>query len=187
MTIRWILLASAIVLTGCASREVLPTHSHRAPADVNFSGQWSLRSGQEDTNRRLRDAEVSAAGGERSLYGDPRRQQRNDNSLVHIFLETGKNLKVTQTLNGLFISFDRSIVEEYRFGEYRSISVGPVNADRSSGWSGKAYVIETLDEKGNKLIDRYQLESDGTVLIRQISIYKNQKVDMSVVQTFDSN
>lgn len=185
MTIRWLLLVCAIVMTGCASREVLPTHANRAPADVNFSGQWSLRSGQDDSNRRLRDAEVSAAGGERSLYGKPRRRRGDDDSLVHIFVETGKNLKITQTASGLFISFDRAVVEEYRFGEYRPISVGPVTADRSSGWDGNVYVIETLDKQGNKLSDRYQLEGSGEVLVRQISIYKNRKLDMSVVQTFD--
>ena len=64
---------------------------------------------------------------------DQRMKRSMPGSLVHVFLEAGKALKITQTADGVFISFDRSIVEEYRFGEKREINVGPVTADRVSG------------------------------------------------------
>lgn len=179
------MVSAAILVTACASREALPVYSRLTPADINLSGKWSIRPESEQTAGRLRDAEMAAAGGPIDLYGKRRPQSRDKGSLVHVFLETGRNLKITQTNDGLFISFDRSIVEEYRFGEYRTVTVGPVEADRSSGWDEDTYVIETLDMEGTKLVDRYQLEDGGRVLMRQITIYKNQNVDMSIVQLFD--
>jgi hypothetical protein len=69
----------------------------------------------------------------------------------------GTALKVTQTGSGLFFSFDRSVVEEYRFGENREVEVGAITAERVSGWEGRSYVIETLDKDGAKLIESWQL------------------------------
>lgn len=172
-------------LAACASREVLPARSAVVPDGLDLSGQWQIRSDSSETNQRLDEAEMIAAGGRDSIFNSSRRPTRNKGSLVHVFLETGKRLKITQTDFGLFISFDRAIVEEYGFGEHRQINVGPINAERSSGWEAGAYLIETLDQDGNKLRESYQLEDDGALLIRQITIWKNKAVDLSLVQKFD--
>ena len=60
--------------------------------------------------------------------------------------ETGKSLKVTQTEHGFFVSLDRSVVEEFGFGENRIVTLGPIEAQRVSGWEGATYIVETLDE-----------------------------------------
>lgn len=179
------LLLVALAATGCASREVLAFRSGVSPDGVDFSGRWVLQNGGADTIEQFRNAEVSAAGGHDPIFAPQRRPRRGVGSLVYVFLETGRNLKVTQTRQGLFISFDRSIVEEYRFGEHREVSVGPVTASRSSGFEGPAYVIETLDMEGNRLIDRYELIDDGAVLLRQITIYNKQEIELSLVQKFE--
>jgi len=104
---------------------------------------------------------------------------------VHVFLETGEALKITQTPDGLFISFDRAIVEEYRFGELREVNVGPVIAQRASGWEGASYVIQTLDNDGVILTEEYRLEDSGTVLIRDILVSKGESKQLDVRQVFD--
>jgi len=104
---------------------------------------------------------------------------------VHVFLEMGKTLKVTQTDAGLFISFDRSVVEEYRFGENREISVGAIKVARASGWENNAYVIETLDDDGAKLIETYRLQDAGEHLQRTMVILHHNKKMVSLQQDFD--
>jgi len=187
MTTRWLLAMTTFLVVACASKEILPEHSAIVPVGVDLSGQWVLRKDSGDTNRRLNEAEQMAAGGRDDILARPQQNtsRKRPGSLVHVFLETGTNLKITQTADGLFISFDRAIVEEYIFGEYTQVSVGPVVASRSSGWEQQAYVIETLDKDGNKLIERYQLGDNVQLLIRQITLYKNRKVDLSLVQRFD--
>ena len=141
--------------------------------------------------KRISDAEVEAAGGQESIIGAPERKsqrsrkQSSAGTLVHVFLETGSSLKVTQTEYGLFISFDRSVVEEYRFGEKREISVGPVLADRVSGWDGESYVIETLDTDGAKLVETYRLSEEGRSMFRTISITDHGDSQVDVEQIFD--
>lgn len=179
------LVLVALAASGCAGREVLTYRSSVVPDGVDFSGQWVLQDGGVDTIERFRNAEVSAAGGHDPIFAPQQRTRRGGGSLVYVFLETGRNLKITQTRQGLFISFDRSIVEEYRFGEHREISVGPVTADRSSGFEGSAYVVETLDMEGNRLVDRYELIDDGAVLLRQTTIYKKKAIELSLVQKFE--
>lgn len=174
------------IIAGCAGREVLAWRGSVAPDGVDFSGQWVLNDRADDSLDRLRSAEAGAAGNREPVFrSSTRRSSRGKSSLVYVFLESGRNLKVTQTDSGLFISFDRSIVEEYRFGEHRPVSVGPITADRSSGFEGSAYVIETLDEEGNRLIDRYELIDNGDVLLRHITVYRKNDVELSLVQTFE--
>lgn len=150
-----------VCLLGCASREVLIPKSPVVPAGVDLSGQWQLRGTEGESRRAARE------------------------TLVYVFFETGRSLKVTQTSSGLFISFDRSVVEEYRFGEQREISVGEIEADRVSGWEGAGYVIETLDADGAKLVERYRLHEDGYVLRRRVRLTDGNKVELDVEQVFD--
>ncbi len=152
-------------LAGCANQEVLVAKSAVVPEGVDFSGQWRLRVAAEEPIRRQRRPKKSGA--------------------VHVFLEKGSNLKITQTEFGIFISFDRAIVEEYRFGEFRSVNVGPIVASRVSGWEGDAYVIETLDEDGEKLIEKYRLEGNNSRLVRQITIWFKDTRTTQIEQIFD--
>ncbi len=181
---------SLAVIAGCAAREVLIPKS-AISAGNELTGRWHLREDSETAAKRIRDAEFAAAGGNEPLVPTGNRnsnlQARRDTSgaSVHVFLETGTALKITQTDFGLFISFDRAVVEEYRFGENREVSVGPIHADRVSGWEGSTYVIETLDENGAKLIDQYQLQDGGRTLQRKISIIDKNVSQLAVEQVFD--
>lgn len=184
---RFILLSlAALALSGCAAREVLEPKSAVVPAGVDLSGRWTLREGgsgdavatgsQSDTAGMLDDV----------LGRTPaRRRPPAAGSLVGVFLESGSNLKITQNRFALFISFDRSVVEEYRFGENRRVNVGPVAADRVSGWEEGSYVIETLDMDGDKLVERYTLMPGGDALLRQVSVYEDGTLASAYVQRFD--
>ncbi|MGA8205194.1 MAG: hypothetical protein WB812_11790, partial [Woeseiaceae bacterium] len=93
--------------------------------------------------------------------------------------------KITQTDAGLFISFDRAIVEEYRFGENREVQIGAAKAQRASGWEGQAYAIETVDEDDVLLTETYRLADGGKTLVRTIRIAKGSNALLDVRQTFD--
>jgi len=102
-----------------------------------------------------------------------------------VFLETGSALKVTQTEYGLFIAFDRAVVEEYRFGESRIVNVGEVQAQRVTGWEGEELVIETLDRNSMKLTERFALREGGAVLERTITFRSKKGETETIVQLFD--
>jgi hypothetical protein len=153
-------LTAVLLLTACGSAEVLLRKPADVPAGVNFSGNWVQTGNRGSGQREAREL------------------------LVHVFLETGSSLKITQTDAGIFISFDRSVVEEYRFGESRTVSVGAISAARVSGWEGAAYVVETLDEDGAKLVDVYRLQNGGRRLQRSIEIWHRDKKILGLVQEF---
>ncbi len=182
-----ILLALAALLAACGATEFLIPKSAIVPDGIDLSGDWQLSADTAGTNRVLADAEYEAAGGMEDLLGErPRQRSRRDQrALVHVFLETGSRLRVTQTDAGIFISFDRAVVEEYRFGEHRPVNVGPVIAERVSGWEEGGYVIETLDREGSKLEERYSLDDGGQILERRITIFDDDDIEMRVVQRFE--
>jgi len=185
--------------SGCAGREELLAKSAAVPAGVDLSGQWRLHDDSNDSEKRRVAEQWQASSGSEDIIRLPSRapqrsgqgsrlQSRPRSSggtSVRMFLEAGETLKVTQTDHGLFISFDRSVVEEYRFGEKREISIGPVIADRVSGWEGETYIIETLDIDGAKLIETYRLFEDGRKLRRTIAIVNNDKEQLAIEQNFD--
>jgi len=181
---------SLAFIAGCAAREALIPKSAVA-AGNDLTGQWQLREDSRTAAKRIRDAEFAAAGGNEPLvpkqnrYSGSSKRVDGAGASVHVFLETGRSLKITQTDHGLFVSFDRAVVEEYRFGENREISVGPILADRVSGWEGSSYVIETLDEDGAKLVEAYQLRDSGRALQRKIKIIHKNETQLSVEQIFD--
>ena len=128
---------------------------------------------------------MAAGPGERLIPGNSNgTRRRNEDIQVHVFLETGRALRITQTDYGLFISFDRAIVEEYRFGEQRMVRVGPIQAERVSGWEDNAYVIETRDKEGTMLIESYRLEGADTML-RRVRITGEPTTELDVEQVFD--
>lgn len=188
-------LVGLLVLSGCGSREMLVPIRNAQPTSVNFEGRWTMREDFEamqaeidraisrtddvDERKILRGMIASNSNQQRS-----RSRNRNVGGLVHVFLENGQNLRISQTDAGLFIAFDRSVVEEYRFGEARMLSKGGAQAQRVSGWMGDAYVIETLDSHGMKLTERYEIGSGGDELSREITLRSAEQETVTVMQTF---
>lgn len=193
---RTLVLLLVCGLAACAAREILIPKSAEVPRGIDFSGQWQLRSDVDAEQRRLNDAIRQTDGVDSDVVlqaGDFRHYGRNriavarqdHGGLVHVFLQHGKHLKITQTANAIFISFDRAVVEEFRFGENRQVRVGPVRADRVSGWEGQSYVVETLDEEGMKLIERFAFGDDRDTLRRTITLRGENMDKVTVVQVFD--
>ena len=187
-------LLIASLAAGCAQREALISKSAGVPAGIDFSGRWQLRTDADLEQRRLNDAIRRTDGVDSGAVLRPADLQRNrrifverqdHGGLVHVFLEHGRRLKITQTGNAIFISFDRAVVEEFRFGENREVEVGPVIADRVSGWEGREYVVETLDENGMKLTERFAFDGDRDTLRRTIILRGRNQESVTVVQVFD--
>lgn len=191
---RFLLVAALCVLAACASREVLVEKSAAVPEGVDFSGTWALTTDLIDERRKLntavrrtddvKDSDILRDPVFRDESQGRIRPRRVRGGMVHVFLTNGKTLKITQTAGGLFVSFDRAVVEEYRFGENRQVRVGPVMADRVSGWVGDDYVVETLDDSGMKLTERWSLSTDGDTLWRMITLRGKNMEEETVVQTF---
>ena len=150
-----------LLAAGCATPIELVPKSAAVTAGVNLSGYWVL----------VDDAPRSA-------------WRRASRESVSVFLETGSSLKVTQTDHGLFLSFDRAVVEEFRFGENRVVNVGPVEARRVSGWEGRGYVVETLDAVNAILREEYRLDGNGKRLIRNITIVRREETLVDIEQRF---
>jgi hypothetical protein len=168
----------SLSLAACGAKEVLQAKNAAVPAGVDLTGMWHLREDSKGVSLFADDR----AGIELASKG---RGRRSDDILVNVFVETGNSLKVTQTDFALFVVFDRAVVEEYRFGELRDASVGPVSAQRASGWDGVSYIIETLDSDGVKLTERYRLVNSGQVLERSVRISKGTQLKVDAVQLFD--
>lgn len=184
-------LTVVTVLFGCAAaKEVLIPVRGPVPQGVDFTGEWRM---QEDF-AAMQDAIESAVRrtdgiDERQLLknimsrSSTSRRSRDVGGLVHVFLENAARLRVTQTDAGLFMAFDRSVVEEYRFGEARIVNKGGAVAQRVSGWDGETYVIETLDQEGGmKLSERYRLEGDS--LNREIVLRSKELEEVRLTQSF---
>lgn len=191
-------LAILLCLGGCAAPEVLESRSGRVPVGVDLSGNWQIRTGASANQTRVREAIRKTDGikDEEYLRGADRRQSgarggsqsrrsKTKGGLVYVFLELGRSLKITQTPDGLFISFDRSVVEEFRFGENRFVSVGEVQGQRVTGWENDTLVVETLDRNGMKLTDQFRLLDGGNLLERRIEFRSKAKERDSVLQLFD--
>lgn len=114
----------------------------------------------------------------------PRSSRRSSDPSAQLFLENGSALKISQTAYGLFISFDRAIVEEYRFGENRTVAIGPVEAQRVSGWEGQSFIVQTLDEQGYVLTERWSLADAGNALVRNVSLARREQQKFSSRQRF---
>jgi len=182
------IIAAAVFLVSCAAPEVLEHKSAVVPVGVDFSGRWRLSDNGGETIRRLDDAnpaEVEDIIKEAKRKRTGRKSSARPGSAVHIFLEAATKLKITQTEYGMFVSFDRAIVEEYRFGEYRQVHVGPIEATRVSGWEGNTYVIETLAEDGAKLVEIYRMDDSASGLVRKITLFEKGVETLSVEQVFE--
>jgi hypothetical protein len=191
----WILIPLA--LCACASPEILVPMTADVPPGIDFSGLWNIRPESLRDQPGIREAIDRTDGVDNRRFVRDRMYQQRDGGygghgngqtkggLVGIFLQTGDSLKITQTPDGLFISFDRAVVEEYRFGENRPVNIGQAQAHRVSGWDGNDYVIETLGEKGMKLTDRYSLADGNRRLVRHITLRSKKLEEVTIVQEFD--
>jgi hypothetical protein len=181
-------LLAAVSLAGCSSKPVLMSRSAAVPAGLDLSGFWTLRAGPDSAFKADRNRESQFRIPSEKDIGRPTRSRssgRSSGPTVQLFLESGAALKITQTGAGLFISFDRSIVEEYTFGENRVVEIGPIAARRVSGWEGRAFVVETLDDQGNIMTESWRLDDDGNTLIRDITVVRGGKQNSFSRQRFD--
>jgi len=170
------------LVVSCSTPLVLESKSAAVPPGVDLSGMWQLR-GESDTRRPTNNfgfLEGIIPGGNKERT---RRARKRGGATVPVFLEYGTSLKITQTQYGIFISYDRSVVEDFTFGENRMVEIGPLEALRVSGWEGGSFVIETLDDSGTTLFESWQL--DGPVLVRKIRIAKGEKDSFVQTQEFD--
>ena len=185
-----------LLLCACGTPEVLLPRSAAVPPGIDFSGQWKIRpeskSGQPHINEAINRTDgvdnqtIMREMMNSQRYGNTRRSSgETKGGLVGIFLKTGDSLKITQTEFGIFISFDRSVTREYRFGENRPINIGQADAHRVSGWDGNEYVVETLGEKGMKLTDRYSLSANRQLLGRRITLRSKNHEEVTIIQEFD--
>jgi len=175
---------SLLLLAACAAKPVLQSRSALVPGAVDFSGFWRIRDDHgiagASSGHAVRDRLIPTGRSSRS-HG----HSGGSKVSVQVFLEYGELLKITQTDFGIFISYDRSVVEEFTFGENRLEKIGPIEAQRVSGWDGRLFVVETLDKGGTKLFESWRLENDNTVLIRDIRISKGEKETFSQRQVFE--
>ena len=155
------LLAAFLLLGGCGADPTLITRPNPVPAGLDLSGNWvqTLSSGISQPEAR--------------------------DTAVNVFFKTGKVLKITQTESGLFVSFDRSVVEEYRFAENRLINIGEIEAERASGWAENGYVIETLDDDNALLTDTYRLRNEGESLRRTVLLQHRGRVLLDLQFDYD--
>ena len=185
-----------LLLCACGSPEVLLSRSAAVPAGIDLSGQWKMRPesrrGQPHVNEAINRTDgvdnqtIMREMMNSQRYGNTRHSSgESKGGLVGIFLKTGDALKISQTDFGIFVSFDRSVTREFRFGENRPINIGQADAHRVSGWDGNDYVIETLGEKGMKLTDRYSLSADRQLLSRRITLRSKNLEEVTIVQEFD--
>lgn len=173
-----------LLLAACSSPPVLIAKSAAVPVGVDLSGFWHLTAG--GPSRRMENAEgtreelIDLKSMQRS-----RRKQSSGGVSAHIFLQYGMNLKISQTAFGIFISYDRSVVEEFTFGENRTVEIGPIEAFRVSGWEGDSFVVETLDDSGTTLSETWSLEQNGSELVRDIRISKGGRENFVEQQRFE--
>ncbi len=185
-----VVMSVSVFFVACAQREILAPRDGVVPIGVDFSGHWQVQSDERGDRRKIREAIRRTDGiKDEDLFRtvNPDGQSRSSKvkgGLVFVFLETGVSLRVTQNEHGMFISFDRSVVEEYRFGENRVISVGDVEAQRVTGWEGQQLIVETLDRNSMKMTERFKLLQSGRVLERSITFRSREGEEETVVQRY---
>ncbi|MGI9200182.1 MAG: hypothetical protein ACR2QL_03930 [Woeseiaceae bacterium] len=156
-----VLAVTTLFISACGSEPTLITRPDPAPAGLDLSGNWIQTESSGVSQPGARD------------------------TLVYVFYKTGKAIKINQTGTAIFVSFDRSVVEEYQFGENRVISVGAIKAERASGWAENGYIIETIDDDGALLIDTYRLRNSGESLRRTIVLQDGGKLLLSLDVDYD--
>jgi len=186
-------VAFALLVAGCAGQPELPARSAANTGGIDFSGRWTLRGSDSENFSRPAERDQTIRLPPKSTNTSRRQQSQGRASsrgkskgpAVHVFIENGRTLKITQTDHGLFISFDRAVVEEYTFGENRTVSLGPIEAQRVSGWKGPVFIVETMDERGVTLTETWALAGDGSELVREIGIVDDEEQLHASKEIFD--
>jgi len=183
------MLFGVLLLFACSAKPVLISKSAAVPVGVDLSGNWLIRKGSKAERVSVVGEDggirIPTSGSQRHSNGGGSRGGKSAGASARVFLEFGESLKITQTFFGLFISYDRSVVEEYSYGENGQVTVGPIEATRVSGWEGQSFVVETLDDTGTILFESWHLEEDAAVLIRDIRISRGEKDSFVHQQIFD--
>jgi hypothetical protein len=184
-----IALLAAAFLGACAAPPQLLAKSAEVPGGVDLSGSWRLQQepgmalqGPRNMEQKIR---IPPANSARRGSSEVRSRRSSTGPSVDLFLENGEALKITQTEQGLFISFDRAIVEEYTFGEKRVVTIGPIEAQRVSGWEDGRFVVQTMDDKGAVLTESWVLDADGDELLRDITLLEQKRSPVVTRQRFD--
>ena len=184
-------LALALLAAGCAAKPQLLPREANNPAGTDLSGRWELRRASGEPlvapGGREEGIRLGPVRSERSPQGISRtpRSTRSKGPSVHVFVENGKSLKITQTEYGLFVSYDRAIVEEFTFGENRVVALGPIEAQRVSGWQEGDFIVETMDKQGVTLRETWGLVDGREVLNREIVIMDGEDELYGALQVFD--
>jgi hypothetical protein len=181
--LRHLILSFCLLLSACVAPAVLEPPPTAIPAGIDLTGYWTLRQIENRDRQAPQPEELIIPRAQRATIDRSRKSLPG--SAARVFLESGKQLKVTQAESALFVSFDRSVVEEYRFGVLREVSVGPIKAQRSAGWVGDRLVVKTLDEDGALLTETWRLQDQGSALVRQIELMHKDRLLMSATQLFD--
>jgi hypothetical protein len=179
----WSAVLSLLLLAACSSEPLLLSKNPTVPAGVDLSGRWIVRTDSNRQRSRMENGQERLIPTSRPQRS--RRQKSTSGASVQVFIQHGSSLKITQTDFGIFISYDRSIVEEFTFGENRTVSIGPIEALRVSGWDENAFVVETLDETRTTLYESWYLDADDAVLIRDIRVNKGEVDSFFLQQVFD--
>lgn len=188
----FLLLFLMLSLNGCASIEELDKYSNNSLNEIDLNGSWVFSGKFEDNKQSIESAikqtnNVNYRGIKTTGVFDGRntsKVKRNSRGVAHLFFENTNKIKITQTKYSLFINFNRSIVEEYSFGEVKKITIGNVIARRSSGWFNNVYRIDTLDDYGMKITEEYKLVNSSNILERLLIFRDRDLNEISVLQTY---
>ncbi|MEM1174529.1 MAG: hypothetical protein AAGI27_06925 [Pseudomonadota bacterium] len=162
-----------LALAGCASGLKLPSPSGAFPSEIEFEGDWRrIESREEDRMEPDRlNLPTSREATARRSSGPKAKPGRK----VRAFLEYGRQLRITQLDTALLISFDRSIVREYRYGEHRMTNVGPIVGERTTGFNGDVLEVITLDDAGGLMTESWRVKRSGRQLERRVTIIKGKR------------
>ncbi|MEC9415712.1 MAG: hypothetical protein VYC67_03870 [Pseudomonadota bacterium] len=183
---------SLMLVTACSSNEVLNKLPANSDTKINISGRWVF-DGDYLSNEMKINKTIDQSSG--IIYqrikttgvfpeAQAARPKKNAWGVAHLFFKNAKVLRITQTDYALYVDFNRSIVEEYNFGELKNVTIGKVSASRSSGWFSNQFQIDTLDSHGMKITEKYTISGDMNTLTRNI-IFRDKNFNNSeIVQNF---
>lgn len=183
------------LLSSCASIEELDKYSNKNTSKTDLNGSWEFIGNFEDNKKSIASAvkktnDVIYQSIKTTGVFDRNNLSKvkpNSRGVAHLFFENSKKIKITQTNYSLFINFNRSIVEEYSFGEVKKITLGNVIARRSSGWVNNSYRIETLDDYGMKITEEYKLTGSSNNLERMLIFRDRDLNEIRILQIYQKD
>ncbi|MEM6513985.1 MAG: hypothetical protein AAF660_13310 [Pseudomonadota bacterium] len=165
-------LVMICLLAGCAAGLQLPSPSRDFPDDVSFAGDWKRSEFREQDEMEPDRLNLPSTREPTPSVSNTRARPGRK---VRSFLEFGRELRITQLDTAILISFDRALVREYRFGEHRMTNVGPIVAERTTGFRGKVLEIVTQDDDGAVMTESWRLQRSDRQLERSVVIVKGNK------------